>query len=326
MVGRQLASEAGHLISFPNNSAIQAVDGCAMSPRTSLALLLLSSVMALGAAFFIAIPNIIVSAGGMFSQQSSPTKLSDAQIELLASDAHVLVGGVSLVAPFAALPDYTVTGASFSLDKQRDDEIARERLTVFRKATSDSRTPAWVDMLKISVRVYGANDSGQGIDRVCPRLTRRWSKSICEDSRAPILQTVPHRFYLIDQTNSDAFRGHSTIGGERISDQLRSMHLQTGSASIVCDKTVPSRTRFCTAAILIEGRLAAVWSVWDGEVETSSQRADREGKAVTAFVLHALRPAENFPVLFETACRFRAPASRVGPEGDLCSGRVPSKG
>lgn len=74
-----------------------------------------------------------------------------------------------------------------------------------------------------------------------------------------------------------------------------------------------------TAAISIKQHLAAVWTVWDGSAETHSRQAEREGKAITAFVLNALGPIENFPALLSAACELKNPTAPKGPRENLCS-------
>ena len=49
-------------------------------------------------------------------------------------------------------------------------------------------------------------------------------------------------FYLVDDGKLDVFQNHSTVGGERVSDQLRQMRLEVGEASVVCDTKSSSDT------------------------------------------------------------------------------------
>lgn len=99
------------------------------------------------------------------------------------------------------------------------------------------------------------------------------------------------------------------------------MSLNTSDASIVCD---PERSRsgtlFCTAAIAIEKNLIAVWNVWNDERESPEEMAQRQGKAIAAFVLNALGPVENFPELVRLSCGLQRPGTEPIPgRVDLCA-------
>lgn len=255
----------------------------------------------------------------------SPKHVSDADIDFLASDAHVVVGDVPLVLPFIALTGYVAAKPSFSLDRQRDRQAATDRLEAFRKAASSPQAAPAIDQLEIALYTYGWNDfDPQPFKRICGRLSRQWSKSVCDDPWAALRQAMPeNRFYVVDDRKFDGFKSHFTVGGERVSDQLHSMHLKFNEATVVCDRNHElSKTTFCTAAVSIEHHLAAVWTVWDSAGETHSRQAEREGKAITAFVLHAIGPSENFPALFAEACQLRNPKSSIGPGSSLCGSPI----
>jgi hypothetical protein len=124
--------------------------------------------------------------------------------------------------------------------------------------------------------------------------------------------------YLVDDRNFNVFNSHWTVGMERMSDQLNEMHLEVGKVASICGKKASSTTTFCTAAVLVRPHLTAVWTVWSSAVETSHQRADRQGKAITAFVLSALGPTEDYPTLFSAVCRLKDPKASTGPQGSPC--------
>ncbi|UXN65997.1 hypothetical protein N8E89_22355 (plasmid) [Phyllobacterium sp. A18/5-2] len=153
-------------------------------------------------------------------------------------------------------------------------------------------------------------------------MSRQWSKSVCDDPWAPLQQALPiqnNRFFLVDDRKLEVFKNHWTVGGERVSDQLHQMRLKVGEASVVCDAKSSSDTTFCTAAISINQHLAAVWTVWDSSGETHARQAEREGKGITAFVIDALGPIENFPALLSAACELKNPTAPPGPRENLCS-------
>ena len=246
---------------------------------------------------------------------------SEDDINFLASDAHIVVGGVPLVVPFVALIDYVSEGLSFSLDRKGDRERARQRLEAFRKSASDISTAPAVDKLQVGLRTYGWDDDDMSLRRICARLSRDWSKSICNNPSAPIQQAMPHyfnTFYLVDDRNFGAFQNHSTVGGVRMSGQLLAMNLRAGEPSVVCDPASGSKTIFCTAAVLVSGHLTVVWTVWNSNAETPDERAAREAKALTALVTHGLGATENFPALLAIACKMKDPQAPEGVPPSPC--------
>lgn len=250
---------------------------------------------------------------------NSPKRHSEADIDFLASDAHVVVGETRLVAPFIALTGYVAQKPSFSLDRRGDRTRAKEQLDAFRTAASAAVSPPALDTLEISIDTYGWDDFDPSLKRICSRLRRQWSRSLCDNPWSPLRQAMPEgAFHVTDIRKFSAFDNYRTVGGERKSDQLRSMRLKLGKPSVVCDRTLREGKRFCSAAILLAPHLAAVWAVWDGRKETSDQQAYREGAAIVAFVRDALGPRENFPALFASACRLRRPDRSEGPDGDIC--------
>lgn len=265
--------------------------------------------------FVFVICLVCVSLYFLLSSHSQEAQ-SNADIAFLASDAHVVVGDVALVLPFVALTGYVADGPAFSLDGQQDRQMAKERLESFRKAAISPDNAPTVDRLEVDVDGYGFDPPFLGI---CAQLSRQWSKSVCDDPWAPLGQALPkHPFFLADDRKFETFHHHWTVGGERISEHLLSMNLTADHASVVCDRATSSNVKYCTAGILIKHHLAAVWTVWDSAEETSQRQAEREGKAVAAFVHHALGASENFPMLLSAACELRNPMSGIGPAGNPC--------
>ncbi|UXN65998.1 hypothetical protein N8E89_22360 (plasmid) [Phyllobacterium sp. A18/5-2] len=83
-------------------------------------------------------------------------------IEFLASDAHVVVGDVPLIVPFVALTGLITDKPSFSFNKRKDHQAAKERLEAFRKAASSQETAPSVDQLEITMSTFGST----GVDLV----------------------------------------------------------------------------------------------------------------------------------------------------------------
>jgi hypothetical protein len=257
----------------------------------------------------------------LVSCSCSPRRHSEDDVDFLASDAHVVVGDTRLVAPFIAMSGHVAQKPSFSLNRRGENASFKKGLEAFRSAASSPRNAPKLDMVEIRIGTYGWDDTDPSMRRICTRLRRLWSRSLCDNPWSPLRQAMPENsFFLTAKDGFAEFDHHGTVGGERAGDQLRSMRLKAGRASTACDRNAGSGTRFCTAAILVSPRLVAVWTVWDGKTESSARQAEREGQAIGAFVRDALGPTENFPDLFRTACRLRKPGSAAAPSGDFCLG------
>jgi hypothetical protein len=197
------------------------------------------------------------------------------------------------------------------LDRSGDRERSKARLEAFREAADRRETAPELEKLAIRVRAFGWNDFDPSFRNICSQLTTQWANSVCDNPWAPLTQALPHnRFYLSDAEALATFDSHWTVGGERIGDQLRAMEIRRNTASIECDDTTSkSGTRFCTAAMRIDSRLIAVWTVWSGREETPLQMAARESLAIQSFIEYAISLDENFEALLSRVCELRAPGS-----------------
>lgn len=262
------------------------------------------------------------------SPRPERTPASEAQIDLLASDAHIVVGDTPLVLPVVALPEYSARWPASSYFDVPESAAATERLRAFASKASDPANAPTLDRIRIDIRGYGSNETDRSFQRICPRLTRRWSRTICADPWAPLLQAAPlNGFYLADVRALHVFHGNITVGGERVSDQLRAMHLRPGEAATVCDKVVLNQTSFCTAALLVSGETIAVWTIWDGRAgdERHETQAKREAALLKAFVAYAASPTEDSTQLEAIACQTRRPGRSLPPDrNDPCPPKVPA--
>lgn len=240
---------------------------------------------------------------------------SDAEIATLASAAHVVVGSVPLVLPFVAMPDQVSPGMFFSLDRDQAVKQWRDARDAFRLAASEPGSAPVLDRVAVQVETYGWDDSNWAQrEKLCPLLTREWARTVCDDPWAALQQSLPRdRFYLVDDRRLETFAHHTTVGQESMKDQLDRLAATKDHAVLVCDRVRSHGRRFCTSMIQIEDHLAVVWSVWDSEKEQAEQMAEREGRALQAFVRYGLAPVEDFPSLLEVICQTQRPGS--GPSG-----------
>lgn len=233
------------------------------------------------------------------------------QLSRLVTDAHVVVGDVSLVLPHVALRVSGMAGYSFSLNRDGDRQRALE---VFYQESGFNKTAPILNKIEISLHTYGWKDSDPTLAVDCEKLSRLWSKSICNDPWAALRFAMPYSgFYFVDDRHFEVFDNFYTVAGGKRSDQLRAMVLSTGQVSISCDQEFNATTKFCTAAIQLQNHLTAVWSVWDKPTETAEDQSKREGQAIAAFLTHSISQSENFPAVWQMMCRLRRPDSSVPP-------------
>ncbi|WP_316863400.1 hypothetical protein [uncultured Cohaesibacter sp.] len=211
--------------------------------------------------------------------------------------------------PYIALPGYTGGGPSFSLNKKRDRNAAKDRLNVFRAAAGNPQTAPRLGKLEVIIGTYGWDDFGRGLERICSHLRREWSNSVCDNPWAPLQQALPRRIYLADIRRLEAFDNHSFAGGGRMSDLLNSMHIESEETTIGCDHDA----NMCFAATHISANLIAIWYAGRSKLDRTSD-VDRESKSIKAFVQYALGPKEDFNALFIAACQLRRPGSSRGPD------------
>ncbi|WP_378947032.1 hypothetical protein [Mesorhizobium sp. ANAO-SY3R2] len=243
-------------------------------------------------------------------------------IQRLATDVHVAIAEHILVLPFIALEDYAYRKQSFSFDRKGDNERALDAASKVLRDAANPRHPLALDELSVEVRTYGWNDFDMRQREMCPLLTREWARSVCDNPWAAIQQALPvNRFKLVDLRQFADMRGPFNCSNS--DEQRHPLPQMPGEAVIVCQAQVytsPDRT-FYRAAVRIDENLGALWTVWGHgqNGETAEAMTDREGKAIVAFVQHALGASENFPTLHAFMCRLRRPNSDDSPKGADCA-------
>lgn len=247
----------------------------------------------------------------LFRSGPQPRGPTDAEIKALAENAHVVVGNTSLLVPFVALPDQLSMGAFFSLYGSAVIDARNDERNAFRAAALSPISPPILERITVSVDAYGWNDSNpdQWI-KLCAQITVKWAQSVCDNPWSPLLQALPgNRFYLADSRKLEVFGDTTTVGGENLSVQIRSISLEQGAVSVACDRKKEGETQFCTATVAISKDLIGVWAVWEDEKESANRRALREGRAIAAFAKYALGDTEDFDALLAVVCSARRPGS-----------------
>ena len=240
---------------------------------------------------------------------------SEDYVTFLASDAHIVIGDSTLVVPFVALSGLVGHKPSFSLNRRRDAERAKERLEIFREAAVNPDTAPILTQIEIRARAFGLNDFDTSMRRICDRLGRQWSRHVCLEPHAALLRALPnHKFEFFDLRHEP--QNHNCVEQQ---DWVALAVLRKHTAILHCETYVLGSTRrkHYKAVIRLADNLGAMWTVLGGGKtgETALKTAQREGEAIRAFTVYGLAPVENFPRLQEAACKLRRP-----PPGDLRSG------
>lgn len=235
----------------------------------------------------------------------------------LATDVHATIADHALVLPFIALEHYAYRAQSFSLDRKRDAQRARNAADELLRDAADS-----FNELAIVVQTYGWNDFDTRQREMCPLLTRAWARSVCDNPWAAIRQALPYnRFRLVDLRKLQI--GDTRGPAHCVGEERRAIPQQPGEAVTVCEAVVygGDKDEFHHAVVRIDGELGALWTVWNfgQHGETAEAMTQREGQAIVAFVQHALGEQENFLALHSIMCSLRRPGSRDAPGGADCA-------
>ncbi len=244
------------------------------------------------AALIVASTGLLLLTGYLFVSHANQLVPTDAEITAFARDVKVEVGEVSLVLPLVAIDDGISMAASYP-----SSALVQDRITV-------------------SVETYGWDDvHPYAWKKICDQLSRKWSRSVCDDPWSPLQQALPNlTFYLADDRHFEAFSDTLIAGGRTsVADLLQQMRLEPATAKVICDRQVSSALKSCIAAVLIEKHLVAVWWVTDTGAEGAARQAECEGRAISAFAKLALGPSERFDALLDVVCMTRRPGS--GPSG-----------
>ncbi|WP_446808459.1 hypothetical protein ACH50O_14310 [Methylomonas sp. 2BW1-5-20] len=248
---------------------------------------------------------------------------SSIDTELLSTDIHVSVAQHALVLPFVASDDYPYQKLSFSLNRKGDSERTQEALGHFLHDSAAPNKPLELDSLSVVVKTYGWNDGDTDYKRVCPLLTREWARSVCDNPWAATQQALPaNRFQLVNLRRLQVGNTRGTINCRDDGKPRLPLPQKPGEAVMVCEAMVygGDDDQYHSAVIRIDGDLGALWMVWryGQNGETAEEMADREGKAIFAFVQYALGQNEDFSALHADMCRLRRPGSNNSPHGADC--------
>jgi hypothetical protein len=203
-------------------------------------------------------------------------------VQFLASDVHLVVGGHHIVIPAVAMrgPDHT-----FDLRGQRPGKSLKERL---KSEATDPANPMRMDKLDLGIREYQYTGEHVAASGICPLLTRKWAQSLCRGQHRGVLRRLPERFDLLDRARLDLLKNTWTSGKERLHDLVKDMAIQPGITEVGCDR----ESRFCTAMVEVLPGLLAVWFV-QGERRTAEEIAHTQGAAIIQFVRRALSATED---------------------------------
>jgi hypothetical protein len=243
----------------------------------------------------------------------------EGEISALSKDAHIVIGDVPLVLPLIAISGQAGMGASFTLDNKNAGAEWEDERDSFRQAADDPTTAPSLKSLEVVIYIYGwhGDEDVPLWMKMCPQLRPEWARAICDTNTSPILKSLPQRFTFVDGRDLDNF-GWTTVGGEEARDHVRAITFMDGQTSLICDRKRSEKgVRHCTAAIQAGKHLLVVWSVSDQpDRECAEAKANREGRALIAFVSLGLGPVEDFSALTTTLQSLQRPEREAANTGN----------
>ncbi|MBX9825469.1 MAG: hypothetical protein K2Y27_10800 [Xanthobacteraceae bacterium] len=234
-----------------------------------------------------AVAAVVLSTLGVTACSDSP---ATPDVQFLASDLYLMVGGHRITVPAVALRG---PGHTFDLNRQRPEKSLKETLKL---EASDPDHPMTMDKLDLVIRQYQYAGESLASLEICQHLKRIWSQALCRGQQRGLLKRLPEQFDLLDRGKLDLLRNHWTVGRERKFDQVKGKAIELGVTEIGCDR----QSIYCTAVVEVLPGLLAVWTVWGDEKTngTAEQMALTQGASIVQFVRRALGPAED-PTLVE---------------------------
>lgn len=138
-----------------------------------------------------------------------------------------------------------------------------------------------IDDLSITVTTYGWNDFDMRQRQMCPLLTRKWARSVCDNPWAAIQQALPrNRFRLVDLRHLQIGDRHDPVNCIDSNKPRRELPKKSGETMMVCEAKVygGDSGEYHSAVVRIDGDLGALWMVWrDGQNdETAEAMMERE--------------------------------------------------
>jgi hypothetical protein len=195
-------------------------------------------------------------------------------IELLASDAHLIVGSQRLTIPFVAIAG---SSQAFSLSNKTPDSL---RMSIAKQA-SDPTKPFPLKRLRLNIEQYQYHGEHTSSSGICPRLTRLWWREVCEGKGDDVARHLPRTFEILDGNELALLKNTTTVGRENLFNQISTLELLPGVTAVACDEA----SKFCAAALEARPGLVAVWTVWNNpeRQETARQMARPQGAALVEF-------------------------------------------
>jgi hypothetical protein len=222
------------------------------------------------------------SALAITSCDVSPQPPTD--VDFLASDAHFILGGQEFVLPFVAIAQVSeplsYSNRAFGFPSADDSlEVRAADRASARRLAGDPTRPMRAGAISISFQTYQYFGEHAASVRICQRLTRTWSRAVCQGERPGALRDLPEKFQLFDRKNMSQLAQHFTVGKERRSAQVANMRILPGETELQCD----ADSKFCTAALAVHPSVVAIWTVWSRPEESALHMARRQGQAICSF-------------------------------------------
>ena len=170
--------------------------------------------------------------------------------------------------------------------------ISRQRLnannefkTAMIKFAADPDMPAKVSRISLYITAYETYGEYGISQKICPLLTKNWSRRVCKNEFPPALKDLPRGFSLTSEggLEPDQRKSFSDVPEDDLSKD-------TGALSAQIKMTCTDKQKFCKATLAISDDVYAVWSASCGQL--TAERCKRanitKGNAIYHFVRNEL--------------------------------------
>ena len=161
--------------------------------------------------------------------------------------------------------------------------------------TSDPANPVQVSDLKVSFYPYSSFGETPYSQVICPRLSREWSRRVCEGARTGRYADLPNEVTFLHADGLEMlWKDDQRPAARSVVARIVRLEAALGASDVECEpKPEENITQICHVAVALGARIVAVWHVPARDL----QRAPNQAAAIATLFEHGLGPEEDVNAL-----------------------------